>query len=134
MCTGIASASLYSVLTPISENTGIPLSTLNEGTGYSEFRLTWPPRSVLTLPVFLLLGWGGLITQPLAMTFGKRPVYLATMVGHLGTVIWMGYINNRSEWLANKVLQGFFAAPIEMLVEVSFADIVRPSRPVLANP
>lgn len=33
--------------------------------------------------VFLLLGWGALITQPLALTFGKRPVYLITGVCHL---------------------------------------------------
>jgi hypothetical protein len=30
---GIASAAIYSVLAPISEDTGLSLSTLNEGTG-----------------------------------------------------------------------------------------------------
>lgn len=38
LSTGMASASLYSVLTPISDHTGIPISTLNAGTGYSELR------------------------------------------------------------------------------------------------
>lgn len=78
----MASASLYSVLTPISENTGIPLSTLNAGTGYSEFTVVGSgPKRLMA--VFLLLGWGALISQPLALTFGKRPVYLITGVCHL---------------------------------------------------
>ncbi|KAI0915372.1 hypothetical protein AcV5_003863 [Taiwanofungus camphoratus] len=33
---GIATASLYSILQPISDDTGIALSTLNAGTGYSK--------------------------------------------------------------------------------------------------
>lgn len=77
----MASASLYSVLTPISENTGIPVSTLNAGTGYSGWRAVL--TAVGLTAVFLLLGWGALITQPLALTFGKRPVYLITGVCHL---------------------------------------------------
>lgn len=36
----------------------------------------------------------------------------------------MIWIKTESQWLANKVLQGFFAAPIESLVEISFADVV----------
>jgi hypothetical protein len=36
----------------------------------------------------------------------------------------MIYIKSPGEWLANKVVQGFFASPIEALVEVSIADIV----------
>lgn len=82
------------------------------------------PALETNILVFLLLGWGGLITQPLALTFGKRPVYLVSMLGNLGTVIWMVYIRSESEWLANKILQGLFASPIEMLIEISIADIV----------
>jgi hypothetical protein len=33
---GMGTTALYSVLTPIEQNTGIPLSTLNAGTGYSK--------------------------------------------------------------------------------------------------
>lgn len=41
----------------------------------------------------------------------------------------MIYIKSEGEWLANKVVQGFFASPIESLVEVSIADIVRQLSP-----
>lgn len=34
MMVGIASAAIYSVLSPISEDTGLTLSDLNAGTGY----------------------------------------------------------------------------------------------------
>ena len=40
----------------------------------------------------------------------------------------MIYIKSPGEWLANKVVQGFFASPIEALVEVSIADIVSPQQ------
>lgn len=39
-------------------------------------------------------------------------------------IIWQVYITNEGEWYANKVLQGLFSSPIEMLVEVAVADIV----------
>lgn len=68
MAVGIASAAIYSVITPISEATSLTVDELNTGTGY----------------MFLAFGWGCLICQPLAQQYGKRPMYLfsllATMV------------------------------------------------------
>lgn len=64
---GIASAALYSVLVPISLDTGLSLNDLNAGTGY----------------MFLFFGWGCLIWQPLALQYGKRPVYLFSMIATL---------------------------------------------------
>lgn len=70
MAVGIASAAIYSILTPISESeeTFLSIDDLNKGTGY----------------MFLMFGWGCLICQPLAQQYGKRPMYLfsllATMV------------------------------------------------------
>lgn len=62
---GIASAAIYSVLEPISEATGLTLADLNAGTGY----------------MFLFFGWGCLVWQPLALQYGKRPVYLFSIIG-----------------------------------------------------
>ncbi|BEJ11927.1 hypothetical protein CspHIS471_0203870 [Cutaneotrichosporon sp. HIS471] len=104
---GFAACSVYSVLVPLGETKNISLGALNAGTGY----------------MFLLLGWGGLITQPLALTFGKRPLFIFSTMGHLGTIIWQVYITSEGTWHANKVLQGLFTAPIEMLIEVSIADL-----------
>lgn len=104
---GIASAAIYSVLEPISVATGLTLGNLNAGTGY----------------MFLAFGWGCLIWQPLALQYGKRPIYLFSILATAAIQVWAPYTKNNSQWIANKVLQGFVGAPIESLCEISVTDI-----------
>lgn len=52
----MASAAVYSVLVPLSIDTGLSVTNLNRGTGY----------------MFLMFGWGTVLFQPLALHFGKR--------------------------------------------------------------
>ncbi|KAF2710562.1 MFS general substrate transporter [Pleomassaria siparia CBS 279.74] len=104
---GIASAAIYSVLEPISEDTGLSLADLNQGTGF----------------MFLFFGWGCLVWQPLALQYGKRPIYLLSMIATLATQIWAPYTKTNGQWLANKMVQGFVGAPIESLCEISVTDV-----------
>lgn len=85
----------------------LTLSVLNAGTGY----------------LFLLAGLGLLFWQPLALQYGKRPVYLLSMAGLLGMSVWAVYVRNSGEWYARSILFGFFAAPVEALPEASVADL-----------
>ncbi|KAF2162822.1 hypothetical protein M409DRAFT_68819 [Zasmidium cellare ATCC 36951] len=94
---GLASAAIYSVLIPISLSHAITLSDLNKGTGY----------------MFLALGWGCLLWQPLALQYGKRPTYLLSLLLTMATQIWAPYTTTNAQWIASKVLQGFFGAPHE---------------------
>lgn len=61
---GIAGSMIYSVLVPISEATNLTLGDLNAGTGY----------------MFLMYGWGCLVWQAVAQQYGKRPVYLLSLL------------------------------------------------------
>jgi MFS family permease len=104
---GFASAAIYSVLVPISEATELTLNDLNDGTGY----------------ILLFFEWGYLFWQPLALQYGKRPVYLISILGTMGMQVWAPYTKINGQWIANKILQGFFGAPIESLCEISITDI-----------
>lgn len=104
---GVPSAAIYSVLTDIQEHTDITLTELNNGTGY----------------MFLFFGLGCLVFQPLALQFGKRPVYLFSMLATAMICVWPPYTKSNGEWIASKILQGFFGSSIESLPEISMSDL-----------
>ncbi|ONH70187.1 Protein HOL1 [Cyberlindnera fabianii] len=104
---GVPSAAIYSVLTNIAEETDITLSQLNAGTGY----------------MFLFFGLGCLIFQPLALQYGKRPIYLISTLATALICVWAPHTKSNGEWIGSKILQGFFGAPIESLCEISVTDI-----------
>jgi MFS family permease len=104
---GITSTVQYSVLTNISEETGIPLASLNTGTGL----------------MFLFCGWGCLIWQPIAMTYGRRGAYVLSSLLTLGPMIWTAYTSTTSQWYAHRILLGLALAPVESLPELSIPDI-----------
>lgn len=104
---GIATTVQYSVLTYISEETDIPLANLNTGTGL----------------MFLFLGWGCLIWQPIAMTYGRRGVYLLTSLCCIGPMVWTAYTSSTGEWYAHRILIGLIVSPVESLPELSIPDI-----------
>ncbi|KAK4934834.1 hypothetical protein LTR10_024002 [Elasticomyces elasticus] len=107
LAVGYASAAIYSVLVPISEATSLSVADLNAGTGY----------------MFLAFGWGCLVWQSLAQQYGKRPVYLFSLLATTAIMIWAPYTNSNGQWIANKILQGFVGAPIESLCEISVSDL-----------
>ncbi|KAK4165543.1 putative transporter [Cladorrhinum sp. PSN259] len=97
----------YSVLAGITANTGISTATLVEGKGY----------------MFLLLGFGCLFWQPIALTYGRRGVYLISTLLTVPLMVWTAYSKSKAEWLVHRIIGGFICAPIEALPEVSIPDV-----------
>lgn len=103
---GIGGTCTYSYLVDISRDTGITLTQLNLGTGF----------------IFLLAGWGNLIFQPLALSVGRRPIYLLSMLMLAAVSEGTAWVNNFPQWAAVRILYGFLVAPVEALPEVSIPD------------
>ncbi|KAL8717889.1 MAG: hypothetical protein Q9225_004914 [Loekoesia sp. 1 TL-2023] len=95
---GIASAATYSVYDAIEKDTGLTLDELNRGTGY----------------MFLLFGWGCLFWQPLAVQYGKRPIYL------ISTLATTYFTHERGTYIA---VYGFFLAASNFLAPL-FAGFI----------
>lgn len=100
---------IYSIMPEIAADphTNLSLKDLNAGTGYS----------------FLFLGIGNLILLPLAQQYGKRPIYLLRLIGVVGFNIWQPYITSNGEWIASKIMNGFFYATVESLPEITVTDM-----------
>lgn len=65
----------------------------------------------------------GLVFQPLAQQYGKRPVYLFTIAGTAAVMFWHAHAKSNGEFIAIKLVQGLLGAPVESLCEVSLTDI-----------
>lgn len=102
-----AFGSTPTVIVQIADSTGLSSNDLVVGVGYT----------------FLTFGWGCLIWQPLALQYGKRPMYLLSVLGTVAIMVWTPYCNTNGQWIANKLLQGFFGAPVESLSEISLTDL-----------
>lgn len=73
--------------------------------------------------LFLLAGWSNLVWQPLALTFGRRPVFLVSIIALAAISEWTAWITTYGSWAAARCLYGFFCAPVEVLPEIAVADI-----------
>ncbi|KAL6246597.1 hypothetical protein RBB50_006835 [Rhinocladiella similis] len=99
---------LSAALLDIEAETGIPLSTLNQGVSVQ----------------YLFFGWSTwLLWQPFGLTFGRRPAFLIGGLAMIAISVWTSYVKTSGEWYANRILIGFFYGPIETLIEVCISDV-----------
>jgi MFS family permease len=69
------------------------------------------------------LGIGAILVSPLAILYGKRPVYLVSAIVLLATSLWASWASSFSSLLAARVFQGIAASPIECLPSGTVAEI-----------
>ncbi|KAK7208161.1 major facilitator superfamily protein [Myxozyma melibiosi] len=104
---GWCSAGVYSILADISAATGLSVADLNSGTG----------------TMLLFFGWGCLIWQPFALTFGRRGSYILSLALTCAISVWTAYSTSYATWVVQRILLGLFGSPIECLCEVSITDL-----------
>ncbi|KAF4984914.1 hypothetical protein FDECE_16980 [Fusarium decemcellulare] len=103
----IPSSAVYSIVTPIRKDTSLSLTDINNGTGI----------------MFLFYGWGCIFWQAIALQYGKRPVYLFTLLTAVIILSTAPLCTTSGPYLANRIILGFFGAPVESLCEISITDI-----------
>ncbi|KAL2105700.1 hypothetical protein VUR80DRAFT_7881 [Thermomyces stellatus] len=104
---GIATSLQYSVLADITRDTGISTAHLVQGNGI----------------MILFFGWACLFWQPIALTFGRRGVYLASTLLMVPLCEWTAHSKTAGEWYAHRILIGFAASPFESLGAVTVFDL-----------
>lgn len=98
---GLSSAYLL-----IQEETDISMTDLNLGNAL----------------IYLFFGWGSLLSQPLALNFGRRPLAVISLFITSFLVLWASFMKSSAEWYANRILIGIILSGIESLAELCVTD------------
>ncbi|PYI21832.1 MFS general substrate transporter [Aspergillus violaceofuscus CBS 115571] len=80
---------------------------------------------LVSLNVFFF-GLGNLAWVPLMRVFGKRPVYLAALLGLSMMNVWSAKATGYSELLGARIMSGLAAAAADATVPAVVGDMVRP--------
>ncbi|KAK8017149.1 hypothetical protein PG991_008225 [Apiospora marii] len=103
----IPASAVYSIVTPIREDTSLTLTDINNGTGI----------------MFLFYGWGCIFWQAIALQYGKRPVYLFSCLANIIILATAPLCTTSGTYTANRIILGFFGSPVESLCEISVVDV-----------
>lgn len=71
----------------------------------------------------LMIGVGNLVWVPLAIKYGRRPVYIVTFLIMTGTCIWCAVATSFQSMLAARTIFGFAGAGPEIVAPLILADI-----------
>lgn len=91
----------------IEEDTGISVADLSTGNGL----------------MYLMMGWGTVLTQRIALTFGRRSTLVGSAILVTAMTIWTAFVSTRGEFFANRFLLGTFTSPQETLIEIVVGDL-----------
>ncbi|PSK33644.1 hypothetical protein B9Z65_7531 [Elsinoe australis] len=89
----------------------------------AEFNTTLPEVVKFTGVAILVLGFSNFIWVPLSSSFGRRPVYIASNLIVLASMIWRATAGSYSSFMGACVLNGIGAGPAESIQPAVIADI-----------
>lgn len=79
--------------------------------------------SYLQTACSLMIGVGNLIWVPLAIKYGRRPVYIASFLLMTGTCIWSGVSTSFTSGLVARLLLGTACAAPEIVAPLTLTDL-----------
>lgn len=81
-------------------------------------------RVSLTTGLYMMgLGIGCVIFSPTAILWGKRPVYLFSVILFIATSIWCAASPNFASLIVARIFQGIAVSPVECLPSATIAEI-----------
>ncbi|KAE8334010.1 major facilitator superfamily domain-containing protein [Aspergillus sergii] len=91
-----------------------------------EFNVSQTQAGELVCFNVFLLGLGNVLWVPLMRVFGKRPVYLLSMLSLAMMNVWSSRASSYGELLASRTLSGFAAAAADATVPAVVSDMIPP--------
>ena len=100
-----------------------PILAAGFGNVSAEFGVTFGKVALTTGLLMLGLGVGSLISSPLAILYGKRPVYLMGAVLFLASTIWCAVAKSYVSLVLARIVMGLGISPCESLPSGTIAEI-----------
>jgi MFS family permease len=89
-----------------------------------EFHITITQASGFIGTTVLVLGFANFFWVPLAENYGRRAVFIGSLIVNLGASIWHATATSYHSYLGSCILDGFGSGPVETLFPMIIADVV----------
>jgi MFS family permease len=89
-----------------------------------EFHITITQASGFIGTTVLVLGFANFLWVPLAENYGRRAVFIGSMIATLGLVIWHATTTSYHSYLGSCILDDLGSGPVETLFPMIITDLV----------
>ena len=116
----IGMAVLYTLIQPATQVAIGPIFPIF----IEEWGITFSQCANFAGTTVLTLGFINFVWVPIAENFGRRPVFIASLIIILGANIWHALATSYSSFLGSSVLEGIGGGPVETLFPMIISDII----------
>ena len=97
------------------------------GVGYDayveQWGMTFEDYNNIAASSYAGLAVGCVLFIPLVYKFGRRPIYLVSLIVQFATAIWAAKVSSIAEWIPLNIIQGLGGAISETIVQITIADL-----------